>query len=200
MIVPDNNTGIADGMSLVAPAIRLFINLISIFIITRGIYYPSGRQRQYVFSFAVFNIVIFVTCLLLSSAGINLGFAFGLFAVFSIMRYRTVMIPVKEMGYLFVSISIGILNALVLSGDNFLLLAAANVLIIATIYVLDRYAGVEVYKEIVYERIQLITPDNRSELIADLSSRTGLTVYKVDIVSIDFLHDTAVIHAYYKNL
>ncbi len=199
MMPPNNNTGILDNMALIEPAIRLLINLISISIITLGIYYPSGRQRQYVFSFAVFNIVIFGTCLLLSSAGINLGFAFGLFAVFSIMRYRTVMIPVKEMGYLFVSISIGILNALVLSSNNYLLLVVANLLIIATIYLLDRYAGVEVYKEIVYERIQLITPDKRTELLADLSARTGLAVYKADVISIDFLHDTAIIHAYYKN-
>jgi len=200
MIVPDSNTDIVHTLPLAEPAIRLLINLVSIFIIARGIYYPSGRQRQYVFSFALFNIVIFVTCLLLSSTGINLGFAFGLFAVFSILRYRTVMIPVKEMGYLFASISIGILNALVLTDDYYLLLIAANVLIIAAIYILDRYAGVEVYKEIVYERIQLIAPDNRNELIADLTTRTGLAVYKVDIVSIDYLHDTAVLHVYYKNV
>lgn len=199
MRLPDSNSTITLISSFSDPAIRLLINLVCIFIITLGIYYPSGKQRQYVFSFALFNIVIFLTCLLLSSAGINLGFAFGLFAVFSIMRYRTVMIPVKEMGYLFVSISVGILNALVLTNDNYLILIVANVLLIVSIYILERYAGVEVYKEVIYERIQLITPNYREELLKDLATRTGLAVYKVEIVSIDFLHDTAVLHAYYKN-
>jgi hypothetical protein len=193
-------TNIAEvDMALAEMLIRLLINVVSLGILVRLIYYPLHRQKDYLFTFSLFNLLVFITCLLLSSARMKLGFAFGLFAVFSIMRYRTILIPIKEMGYFFVCIAIAIFNALVRNDDNYLLLLSANVLVIATVLLLDRYVTLnhESYKEVVYERIDLIKPANRAEMMADLSERTGLPVHRVEIISIDFLHDTAVVHAYF---
>lgn len=180
-------------------AIRSALNLVSVFTVVRIIYAPKMRQRDYMFTFTLFNLIIFITCLLLASARINLGFAFGLFAVFSIMRYRTELIPVKEMGYLFACMSIGILNALVNNDGYYLMPILANVFIIGLLFVLERYTNAETTKEIIYERISLIPPARHAELIEDLKNRTGLPIHRIEIKSIDFLRDIAVITIYYKS-
>lgn len=188
-------------MALTEMLIRLLINIIGLGILVRLIYYPLHKQKDYLFTFSLFNLLVFITCLLLSSARIKLGFAFGLFAVFSMMRYRTIVIPIKEMGYFFVCIAMAIFNALVRNNDNYLLLIVANVLVLATVLLLDRYITLnhEQQKEVLYERIDLIKPAMQRELLADLSERTGLPVHRAEVISIDFLHDTAVVHIYYHH-
>jgi hypothetical protein len=187
------------SLSFTELGLRLLIDLISVMLIVRAIYYPLHRQKDYMFTFFLFNVVIFMTCLLLSSARIKLGFAFGLFAIFSIMRYRTVVIPIKEMGYFFVCVSTGILNALVSNEDNYLLPILANIIVLSLVYILDRYITLshEVQQEVLYERIDLIVPEKRRAMLQDLKDRTGLPVHRVEIISIDFLHDTAIVHAFY---
>jgi hypothetical protein len=194
MLIP-----VGDSVSAVELLIRLLLNLVAITLLVRVIYYPLHRQKDYLFTFFLFNLLIFMMCLLLSTARIKLGFAFGLFAVFSIMRYRTVVIPIKEMGYFFTCVALGIFNALVSNEGNYALLLMANVLILLLVFVLDRYITLnhEQSKEILYERIDLIRPADRAALIADLVARTGLQVHRVEVVSIDFLKDTATIRVFY---
>ena len=179
--------------------VRLTADFAAIILLVCLIYYPLHRRKDYLFIFPLLHIVVFAICLLLSSAHIKLGFAFGLFAVFSIMRFRTVLIPIKEMGYLFICIALGIFNALADVSDSYVLLASANLFILLLVFVLDRYITLnhESYKEIIYERIDLIKPQQQGAMLADLAARTGLPVHRVEIISIDFLHDTAVIHAFY---
>lgn len=188
-------------MALTEMLIRLLIDIAALGILVRLIYYPLHKQKDYLFTFSLFNLLVFITCLLLSSARIKLGFAFGLFAVFSMMRYRTIVIPIKEMGYFFVCIAMAIFNALVRNDDNYLLLIVANTLVLATVLLLDRYITLnhESQKEVLYERIDLIKPAMQKEMLADLSERTGLPVHRAEVISIDFLHDTAVVHIYYHH-
>lgn len=191
------NTG--NSMAIAEMLARLAMDFISVLILVRFIYYPLHRQKDYLFTFFLFNLLVFITCLLLSSARIKLGFAFGLFAVFSIMRYRTIVIPIKEMGYFFVCVAMAIFNALVSNEDNYALLLAANTFILACVFVLDRYITLnhESHKEIIYERIDLIKPQQQTAMLADLTERTGLPIHRTEIINIDFLHDTAVVHVFY---
>jgi hypothetical protein len=186
-------------MALTEMLIRLLIDIAALGVLVRLIYYPLHKQKDYLFTFSLFNLLVFITCLLLSSARIKLGFAFGLFAVFSMMRYRTIVIPIKEMGYFFVCIAMAIFNALVRNDDNYLLLIVANTLVLTTVLLLDRYITLnhESQKEVLYERIDLIKPAMQKEMLADLTERTGLPVHRAEVISIDFLHDTAVVHIYY---
>ncbi len=179
--------------------LRFIINFVSVLLLVRFIYYPVHKQKDYLFTFFLFNILIFIICAFLSSSRIKLGFAFGLFAIFSIFRYRTVTIPVKEMGYFFVCITTAVLNALVSNEMNYLLLLGANALVLTLVLVLDRYITInhENFKEITYEKIELIKPQMRQELIADLMHRTGLPIHRVEVVNINFLRDTATIYAFY---
>ena len=54
-------------------------------------------------------------------------------------------------------------------------------------------------KLILYDRIELITPERREELLEDLHKRTGLNITKINVGSVDFLKDTAVIKIEYEN-
>jgi hypothetical protein len=191
------STGI--GFDLYELLIRFSINLIAIYILVRLVYYPRHKNKDFLFTFFLFNCLNFLICFLLSATKIKIGFAFGLFAIFSIMRYRTVVVPVKEMGYFFVCVAIGIINALSNIDDHYLVLVGCNAFILGLVTILDRHTNLthENVKEIVYERIDLIKPDNRKEMIDDLVNRSGLPIHRIDIINIDFLKDVATVHAYY---
>ncbi|MBL7717882.1 MAG: DUF4956 domain-containing protein [Flavipsychrobacter sp.] len=187
------------GFSVMELLVRFGINILAVFMLVRVIYYPRHKNKDFLFTFFLFNCLNFLICFLLSATKIKIGFAFGLFAIFSIMRYRTVVVPVKEMGYFFVCVSIGIINALATVDDNFVILICCNLFILVLTIILDRFINLthENVKEMVYERIDLIHPDKRSDMLEDINKRTGLPVHRVDIIRIDFLKDVAVIHCYY---
>lgn len=178
---------------------RFGINLLAVFILVRLIYYSTHKNKDYLFTFFLFNILIFIICLLLGSTKIKIGFAFGLFAIFSIIRYRTVTVPIKEMGYFFTCVALGLVNALAETDGNFYVILACNVTILLLTLVLDKYLGLkhENAKEIVYERIDLIQPEKRTEMLNDLRKRTGLPIHRVEVRNVNFLRDTANIYAYY---
>jgi hypothetical protein len=130
-----------------------------------------------------------------------MGFAFGLFAIFSILRYRTVTVPVREMGYFFVSVTLGIINSLTGVDDNFLLLGTANAIILLTAWIIDYQVKIvhENSKEIIYDRIDLIHPEKKEEMLEDIRKRTGLNVHRVEMVRIDFFKDVARMFVFYNS-
>jgi Ca2+/Na+ antiporter len=138
-------------------------------------------------------------CYLLGAAKIKMGFAFGLFAIFSIIKYRTIVVSIKDMGYFFVCVALGMLNSLANISDGFTILMVCNLVILSLTYFLERlnFINNENVKEIIYDDVRLIKPDLRDELIADLTERTGLEIHKVEIVSINYLKDTVLLKAYY---
>ncbi len=182
--------------------IRLIINIVAVFILVHLIYFKRHQNKDFQFTLILFNCVNFLICYLLSGANLEVGFAFGLFAIFSIMRYRTVTVPVKEMGYLFICVALGLINSLATTQDNYIVLISANAVIILLPLFMDRSIGLNnggttLTRDIVYERIDLIKPEMRNEMIDDLRNRTGLDISKVDIVTIDLMQDVAIIKAYY---
>lgn len=179
--------------------LRFGINMLAIFILVRLIYYSTHKNKDYLYTFFLFNVLIFIICLLLGSTKIKIGFAFGLFAIFSIIRYRTVTVPIKEMGYFFTCVALGLLNAMADTDGNFYVIIACNTIILFMTLVLDKYLGLqhENVKEIVYERIDLIQPEKRNQMLDDLNKRTGLPIHRVEIRNVNFLRDTANVFAYY---
>ncbi|MBK7148483.1 MAG: DUF4956 domain-containing protein [Bacteroidetes bacterium] len=181
--------------------VRFGINLLFIIIIVRFIYYPRHRNKDFLFTFFLFNTVNFIICFLLSDTKLKTGFAFGLFAIFSIIRYRTVTVPIREMGYFFVAVTVGLINSLAILEDTqtAVILLLSNTVIIALILLLDRQLSLdhENYKEINYERIDLIKPELRNDMIEDIKKRTGLPIHRVELIKVDFLRDVARIHAFY---
>lgn len=178
------------------------LNLLIALVIVRFIYYPGTQNKNYVFTFLAFNTVIYFVLALLTDASISVGVGFGLFAIFSVLRYRTDEIPIREMTYLFVIIALPVMNSLLAINDAIPMLIAANAFVVALLYVLERGWGFryEVSKKITYERIELITPANSEALLADLRQRTGLPIKRVAVGRIDFARDTAEITVYYDQI
>lgn len=178
---------------------RSLIDILAIIILVGFIYYPKYKNKDFIFTFVLFNIINFMICYLLGAAKIKIGFAFGLFAIFSIIRYRTIMVSIKDMGYFFVCVALGMLNSLASVTDGFVILISCNIIILIITYFLERlnFMNNENYKEIVYDNVQLIKPANREDLIKDLNERTGLDIHKVDVISINYLKDTVLLKAYY---
>lgn len=178
---------------------RSLIDILAIILLVGFIYYPKYKNKDFIFTFVLFNIINFMICYLLGAAKIKIGFAFGLFAIFSIIRYRTIMVSIKDMGYFFVCVALGMLNSLATVTDGFVVLISCNLIILILTYFLERlnFMNNENYKEIVYDNVQLIKPANREDLINDLKERTGLDIHKVDVISINYLKDTVLLKAYY---
>ena len=181
------------------PLVSFAINFAVVFVIVRFIYYPQQRDKNYVFTFIAFNTIIFFVMGLLNSADISVGVGFGLFAIFSILRYRTETIPIREMTYLFVVIALPVLNAVLLDGQAYGQLAVANLATVSVLYGLERGWGFkyEARKTVTYERIEMIKPENWALLLADLQQRTGLPIKRIEIGRLNFLRDSAQIHIYY---
>lgn len=172
------------------------LDLATIIILVGLIYYPNYQRRDIVFTFFIFNIVIFLLTLVLNHVKISMGAAFGLFAVFSMLRYRTEGISMKDMTYLFIVIAVGLICAIPL---DYLVLGIICAIIVFVTFLLD---GNLLFKRqfskmVLYDNVQMIKPDVREALIEDLKGRTGLNIYKVSIVKIDYLRDTAQLEIFY---
>ena len=188
-----------DSKDLIKLLFKFSIDLIFLFIIVRLIYYRIKDEKDYVFTFFMFNILTFFICFLLRKVPMEMGFALGLFAVFGILRYRTEAIPIRQMTYLFIVIGLSMINSLANKSISWLEILLANGIITIITYLIDRvwFSTIEQTKTILYEKIELIKPENEQELIEDLKKRTGLQIVAVKVDKVDFLRDTAQIKIYY---
>ena len=180
--------------------IRFGFNLSIAFIIIKLIYQRNHTNNDFVFTYFMFNSLIFFFAFLLGNVTINIGFAFGLFAVFAILRYRTDPIPIKEMTYLFIVITIGVINALSGAEVSYAQLLFTNMALVGLTYFLETYwrKNLLVRITIEYEKIENIKPENHDTLLADLKERTGLNIQSFEFRRMNFLRDTARIRIYYK--
>lgn len=179
---------------------RLGLDLFFTALTVRVVYYRLYRSRDYVFTYFLINIVTFTMTYFLSNVRIELGFALGLFAVFGILRYRTEAILVRNLTYLFVVIGLALLNSLANGGISMSELLIANVAIVGTVAVLEAapFAGREESRMVLYDRLDLLSPDVAADLLADLRKRTHLPVERFEIGNVDLLKDSADIRIHYR--
>ncbi|MGY8931099.1 MAG: DUF4956 domain-containing protein [Flavobacteriales bacterium] len=192
-------TPLFDSKDFFKLLVKTAFNLSIILIIVRYIYYPVTKNKDYLFTYFLISLTVFLLCVLLDSVKLELGFALGLFAIFGIIRYRTDPIPIKEMTYLFLVIGISVVNALANKKISYSELVFANFMIVGVTLGLERVWLLkhESRKNIIYEKINLIKPENHAELILDLKDRTGIDVVRVEIRKIDFLKDIAYLRIFY---
>lgn len=173
--------------------LRFILNIAVLWITVRYLYYPRTFRKDYVFTFLLLGIVVFFMCFLLANVKLQLGFALGLFAVFGIIRYRTNPIPIKEMTYLFLIIAISLINAISSKKVSYAELLFSNFALLGVTLVLEKGLFIKHLSQriVVYEKIDLIKPEKRAELIADLKNRTGLDIKSIEIGKVDFLRDIA---------
>jgi cation transport ATPase len=176
---------------------RLIINFLSVLILIRFIYFPNYKKRELFFTFFTFNMIIFMITYLLNKVDMGLGAAFGLFAVFSMLRYRTENISAKDMTYLFLAIAIGLITSI--SKASAFELSLLNSLILLITFFLEGslFQKKELTQSIQYENIEMIRPNRHPALIMDLKERTGLNIHRISIGKVNFLKDTAMVQLYY---
>ena len=101
-----------DWASFSQLAARLALDLFFATLVIRGVYARAHHNREYIFTYYLFNVITFCLCLLLRRVPSDLGFALALFGVFGMLRYRTEQIRIRELTYMFVVIGLGILHAI----------------------------------------------------------------------------------------
>ena len=176
---------------------RFLVNIVSVFILIRFIYYRHYHRTDLFLTFFGFNVIIFLITYLLNKVEMSMGAAFGLFAVFSMLRYRTEGISAKDMTYLFIVIALGLITAISKGSWDDLSIMSLILLSLTALLEGGWFLKKEFSKIIFYDKINLIPLDKRKELIEDLSIRTGLNINRVDIKEIDFLKDSALLTVYY---
>lgn len=170
---------------------RTIIFIAGIHIILRAVYFKFTPNREAFLGFYLLGNGVYLVTYLLHSIEMSMGFAFGLFAVFAMLRYRTEPIEIRDMTYLFMVIVV----ALISSVAN--LQYYEIVVVISLICLVSRFAETNfcapkiTERRITYDRVDNIHPDNERELIADLQDRLGLNVLKVEVVKVDYLTDSA---------
>jgi len=179
--------------------IKAVFNTLVVLYLVRVLYYKVTPRKDFLFTYIMISQVVYFMLMLLENVGVNLGFALGLFAIFGMLRYRTRQIPIREMTYLFLVIGVSVINALSNRRVSYAELVLTNLVVVAVTYLLERKFLLkhESKREINYEKVDLIKPENREELIRDLEERTGLKINRVEIGRMDFLRDSARVYIYY---
>ena len=179
--------------------VRLAINLIFLFLIVRVAYYAHQKQMVYVFTFVLMNVMVFFICFTLKKLDLGLGMALGLFAIFAIIRYRTNSINVKEMTYLFIVIGLAVINSLSNKKTSYAELLFVNLIIFTTTMFMEQLFSMRRLRSqtILFDKLDLLKPDQRADLLTNLKDRTGLDVQKVEVKRIDLQKKNAQIVVQY---
>ena len=195
--------------------IRFALNLLVCWLLVHFFYYKKSRRRDYYFTFIVFSSAMLTLLYIMGNVEVGVGLTLGRFAIFGVIRYRTETVPIREMTYLFIIIALAAVNGLaplyhvvdlssaphyVLGWGNVGVMALVNCLMLLLVWVLESESLVKhvTTKLVQYDRIELIVPEKREELIADLEKRLGVKVENVEIGHVDFLKDSAMIKVYYR--
>lgn len=176
------------------------VNLLIALFIVRFIYYPAKQNKNYVFTFVAFNTVIFFVMAIMTSIELSLGAGLGLFAVFSVLRYRTTAMSARDLTYLFTMIGLPIINAGLLVGANWEAVVIANVAITTVLYLLEKGWGFhhEQSQRITYERLKLLKQGNEILLMEDLQKRTGFDITRYEVGHVNFRKGEAEIKIFYE--
>lgn len=204
------------GQSLTELFIRFFLNLAVCWILVQFFYYRKSRRRDYYFTFMIFSSAMLMLLYIMGNVEVGVGLTLGLFAIFGVIRYRTETVPVREMTYLFIIIALAAVNGLAplyklvgastasphynLNTGALAVTAISNLLIVLLVWVLESEKLLKhtSAKLVLYDRIDLIVPERREDLRADLEKRLGIKVENLEIGHVDFLKDTAFIKVFYN--
>jgi hypothetical protein len=200
LVIPLFNA-VYDQVATLELAAAYGIQLVILIILIFGIYYTTYRRKNFVFTFFLIGSIVFFLSYVMSKLNLSMGFALGLFAIFGIIRYRTDLIPIREMTYLFIIIGLSVLNGLTKNTLSLTEAALLNLLIIATVFVFEKVLNLrtESFKIIVYEKLDLLAIGKEDELKMDVRQITNIPVERVEIVKYNFTKNSALLKVYYHS-
>lgn len=200
-----------DTKEFISLVLRFFINFVVVGTIARFFYYPKSQRRDYMFIFLIMSISIFLLVSLMGGGAMKTGAALGLFAIFGIIRYRTEAVPIREMTYLFMLVAVSVVNAMGKAnyhslsdrwdGMGLVSLLFANIVfvLLAWLFESSKIISDSCSKYIKYDNVNLVAPDKREELKADLEKRTGLKIKRIEVGMIDYLKDAVLLRIFYDD-
>jgi signal transduction histidine kinase len=179
--------------------LRFAINLVFLFFLIRVIYFRYSKKEKYLFTFFLMGITIFFICSLFRTVFMELSFAFGIFAVFAILRFRTSNFNMKDMAYIFTTIGVSVMNSLKLVKFPFLGILIINTIIVLSAFMLEEFQLKNKLDShlIIYEDLELLKPDKKAKLLKDLSERTGKNIMKIKIRRINYKRNIARLEVFY---
>lgn len=179
--------------------IRFFICMVVNWGIIHFLYYRKSHRNDFYFTFMLMTVAIFFLVYFMMGMDrgkATMGVGLGLFGIFSIMRYRTDTMPVREMTYLFLIVCLSVVHSM---AESFGELLIVDVLTIIAIIICEMRFKIHATKLIQYDRVELIKPEKREELTTDLEARTGLKIIKIEVGGVDFLKDSVVLRVTYDS-
>lgn len=181
--------------------IRFALNLISLLILIRILYFKYSKKEKFMFTFFLIGIIVFFICALLKDIGMGLGLGFGLFAIFSILRFRTRNFCVKDMAYIFTTIGVSVINSMSMLEVPIFGYLTINIIIIVSVFILEEHLRKNNFSKysVSYDNLDLLKPGSRNKLIKDLSSRTGHEILRVKVRNLDLKKDVAQLDVYFKD-
>lgn len=179
---------------------RFTLNIIFLFILIRLLYFRYSKKEKFLFTYFLIGIAVFFICTMLKDINIVIGVGFGLFAIFSILRFRTRNFSVKDMAYIFTTIAISVINSVNLTTFPIFGFVIINIIIVGSAFVLEEYLKNNSFSKysISYDNIDLLKPGSNHKLIKDLSTRTGHNILKVKIRNINLKREVAQLDIYFK--
>ena len=181
--------------------LRFALNLISLLILIRILYFKYSKKEKFMFTFFLIGIIVFFICALLKDIGMGLGLGFGLFAIFSILRFRTRNFSVKDMAYIFTTIGISVINSMSMQEVPIFGYLIINVIVIVAVFILEEHLRKNSFSKysVSYDNLDLLKPGSNHKLIKDLSSRTGHEILCVKVRNLDLKKEVAQIDVYFKD-
>ena len=191
----------ADPVKITEFFIRLFFSCSTVFILIRFIYYPNNGQSEYLFTYFIAGLIVFLVSSSLDRVELNLGFALGLFAIFSIIRFRTPPFDIKEMTYLFTSVGISAINALVnFKTSDWHGLLISNLIILIAAFVMENYRPRKsvLKKMLTFTVSELQVLNSKKQLLDEIKSKTNINVFKVEIIKISETKNEVTVWIYFR--
>ena len=196
----DDNSLILSSDTVWGILLRFSINVVFIIVLVWVIYFRYTKKEKFLFTFFLIGVVVFFVSSIMRRVDIGLGLAFGLFAIFGILRFRTRNFSLKDMSYLFATIGISVINSLGMMVLPLTGILVINAIILISAFVLEKILCNNMFMKhsIVYDKLELLKPENQDKLIKDVSGRTGRTILRISIEKIDYKKDVADLDIYFK--
>jgi hypothetical protein len=189
-----------DNPTFMAIMLRFAANLIFMFILVRLVYYRYNRKVKFLFISFMMGIVVFFICSMLGAVRLDISFAFGLFAIFAILRFRTKNVSTKDMAYVFTTIGISMINSLKVFKFPLGGIVIFNILIILSCFILEEYLKKNSFKShvISYKNPEMLKPANKQKLLQEISDLTGEKVTRIKILNVDYKRGKSSLEIFYK--
>lgn len=192
-------TFIEEAPSLIDLAIRLVFNSFVAYVILHHIYKQYNKKKTFIFNLFIFNLIIFGLSTVLTRIDLSVGSGFGLFAIFTMMRYRSEQINMKDMAYLLIMIGLGFINSAGYDVVGYEEILFLNAVVVGVVFGLERayFANRKNSQKIKYDKVELLKPKYNHLLHRDLSLRLGKEVIDVKTENVNFIEGFATLKVYY---